>query len=155
MLSKRNLLMVTSGNQKNHEKGQGLYEFALILVFTAFIVIAAMKILGPIIGNVFSHIGSPLGDQYAATATDTPVSIFTPTMTPTPTLTPTPTSSPTPTWIYCATENQFCSFSGTAEVKYGAVNTWVTRTFTNGVLCANSVFGDPLYGTVKSCSYSQ
>ncbi len=38
------------------EKGQGLVEYALILVLVAIVVIAALMILGPIIGNVFSKI---------------------------------------------------------------------------------------------------
>ena len=44
------------------EKGQGLVEYALILVLVAIVVIAALMILGPIIGNVFSKINSSLGD---------------------------------------------------------------------------------------------
>lgn len=43
------------------EKGQGLVEYALILVLVAIVVIAALMILGPIIGNVFSKINSSLG----------------------------------------------------------------------------------------------
>lgn len=42
------------------EKGQGLVEYALILVLVAIVVIAALMILGPIIGNVFSEINSSL-----------------------------------------------------------------------------------------------
>ena len=38
------------------EKGQGLVEYALILVLVAIVVIAALMILGPIIGGVFSKI---------------------------------------------------------------------------------------------------
>jgi pilus assembly protein Flp/PilA len=38
------------------EKGQGLVEYALILVLVAIVVIVALSILGPIIGNVFSEI---------------------------------------------------------------------------------------------------
>jgi len=45
--------------QKN-QKGQGLVEYALILVLVAIVVIAALMILGPIIGNVFSDINSSL-----------------------------------------------------------------------------------------------
>ncbi len=44
------------------EKGQGLVEYALILVLVAIVVIAALMLLGPIIGNVFSHINSSLSD---------------------------------------------------------------------------------------------
>jgi pilus assembly protein Flp/PilA len=42
------------------EKGQGLVEYALILVLVAIVVIASLMILGPIIGNVFSKINSSL-----------------------------------------------------------------------------------------------
>ena len=42
------------------EKGQGLVEYALILVLVAVVVIAVLTLLGPIIGNVFSKINSGL-----------------------------------------------------------------------------------------------
>ncbi len=42
------------------EKGQGLVEYALILVLVAIVVIAALMVLGPIIGNVFSQVNSSL-----------------------------------------------------------------------------------------------
>ena len=42
------------------EKGQGLVEYALILVLVAVVVIVVMQILGPTIGNVFSSIISSL-----------------------------------------------------------------------------------------------
>jgi pilus assembly protein Flp/PilA len=42
------------------QKGQGLVEYALILVLVAIVVIAALMILGPIIGNVFTTINSSL-----------------------------------------------------------------------------------------------
>ena len=42
------------------EKGQGLVEYALILVLVAVVVIAVLTLLGPIIGNVFSKINSNL-----------------------------------------------------------------------------------------------
>lgn len=38
------------------EKGQGLVEYALILVLVAVVVIAILVILGPTIGNVFSNV---------------------------------------------------------------------------------------------------
>ena len=40
------------------EEGQGLVEYALILVLVAIVVIAVLLLLGPIIGNVFSSIVS-------------------------------------------------------------------------------------------------
>jgi len=42
------------------EKGQGLVEYALILVLVAIVVIAVLMVLGPIIGNVFSSINRSL-----------------------------------------------------------------------------------------------
>ncbi len=42
------------------EQGQGLVEYALILVLVAIVVIAALMILGPMIGNAFSSINSSL-----------------------------------------------------------------------------------------------
>ena len=41
---------------KPQEKGQGLVEYALILVLVAVVVIAILTLLGPAIGNVFSQI---------------------------------------------------------------------------------------------------
>ncbi|MBL6960987.1 MAG: Flp family type IVb pilin [Anaerolineales bacterium] len=42
------------------EKGQGLVEYALILVLVSVVVLAVLLILGPIIGNVFTEINSTL-----------------------------------------------------------------------------------------------
>ncbi|MFC2063949.1 Flp family type IVb pilin [Chloroflexota bacterium] len=46
----------------NHQKerGQGLVEYALILVLVALIVIFVLTFLGPIIGNMFSEINAAL-----------------------------------------------------------------------------------------------
>ncbi|HPH97978.1 MAG TPA: Flp family type IVb pilin [Anaerolineaceae bacterium] len=38
------------------EKGQGLVEYALILVLVAVVVIAILALLGPAIGNIFQNI---------------------------------------------------------------------------------------------------
>lgn len=38
------------------EKGQGLVEYALILVLVAVVVIIILALLGPVVGNVFSSI---------------------------------------------------------------------------------------------------
>jgi pilus assembly protein Flp/PilA len=42
------------------EKGQGMVEYALILVLVAVVVIAAVTIMGPLIGKVFSTINASL-----------------------------------------------------------------------------------------------
>ena len=43
------------------EKGQGLVEYALILVLVSVVVIAILALLGPAIGNVFSEIKNQMG----------------------------------------------------------------------------------------------
>lgn len=62
--------------------------------------------------------------------------------------------STAPTWTPCANESETCSFSGTRDVRYGANNTYSTKTFTGSTSCTNTVFGDPIYGVVKICYYS-
>ena len=42
------------------EKGQGLVEYAIIMVFVAIVVIAIMRIMGPVVGNTFSSINDSL-----------------------------------------------------------------------------------------------
>ena len=42
------------------ERGQGLVEYAIVLVFVAIVVIAIVRLLGPKIGNIFSTINSSL-----------------------------------------------------------------------------------------------
>jgi pilus assembly protein Flp/PilA len=44
------------------EEGQGLIEYALILVLVAIVVIAILLLLGPVVGNVFSNIVVRLQD---------------------------------------------------------------------------------------------
>ena len=70
--------------------------------------------------------------------------------------TPTPTPTPTPvtTWTTCAAENGACKFLGTKQVRYGANNSYATKTVTNSVACTNAVFGDPAPNVVKSCAYA-
>jgi pilus assembly protein Flp/PilA len=43
------------------EKGQGLVEYALILVLVAIVVIAALTLLGPTISGIFDSINAGLG----------------------------------------------------------------------------------------------
>ena len=42
------------------EKGQGLVEYALIIILIALIVIIALQLLGPTLGNTFSNITTTL-----------------------------------------------------------------------------------------------
>ena len=41
-----------------NEKGQGLVEYALILVLVAIVVIAALTLLGPLLADIFSDINA-------------------------------------------------------------------------------------------------
>lgn len=38
------------------EGGQGLVEYALILIMVAIVVIVALALLGPAVGNIFSNV---------------------------------------------------------------------------------------------------
>ena len=42
------------------EEGQGLVEYALILVLVAVVVIVVLAVLGPLVANVFSTINGAL-----------------------------------------------------------------------------------------------
>jgi hypothetical protein len=66
-------------------------------------------------------------------------------------LPPEPTGT---TWVVCAAENEFCSFPGTHQVRYGLNDTFAYGEFTDGVACNNSVFGDPLPYYGKFCEIS-
>jgi hypothetical protein len=55
------------------------------------------------------------------------------------------------TWTSCSGENGTCSFSGTHEVAYGVNGEYVYGIFSGSAACNNGVFGDPAYGSVKTC----
>ncbi len=63
---------------KKQEKGQGLVEYALILVLVSVVVLGVLTVLGPVIGNVFTEINSGVaaggggGGGGAAVPTATP-----------------------------------------------------------------------------------
>ena len=78
-----------------------------------------------------------------------------PAPTPTPAPAPAPTTTTTTTnWVACGGENSTCSFSGTRQVRYGANGTYAYKSATGSISCSNAVFGDPVYGIVKSCAYA-
>jgi len=61
-----------SAPHSNHKKGQGLIEYALIFVLVALVVFAALMLLGPMVGIVFSNISSSLANIEAAVSTPIP-----------------------------------------------------------------------------------
>jgi len=83
-----------------------------------------------------------------ATTTPNPVATTTP-VTPTPV---TPIATTTVFGTQCAREDAFCQFTGTKQVTYGANGKFFTKSFTNGILCNNANFGDPIVGVVKACT---
>ena len=53
-------------------------------------------------------------------------------------------NNPPAGFTWCADEDGRCNFSGTADVVYGALNSFTSpRSFTNGTDCNNGIFGDP------------
>jgi thermitase len=68
-----------------------------------------------------------------------------------------PAPAPVPvveTWTECASEGANCTFTGTRTVRYGATGVYAKGIFNGATACSNGIFGDPVYGTVKTCSYS-
>lgn len=58
------------------------------------------------------------------------------------------------TWTSCATEGGVCQIGGTRQVRYGANNSYAYRNASTTIACNNSVFGDPMVGTIKTCQVS-
>lgn len=46
--------------QRRGQHGQGLVEYALIILFVAIAVVAILALLGPVIGSIFSQIAPAL-----------------------------------------------------------------------------------------------
>jgi pilus assembly protein Flp/PilA len=61
----RRIIMNRSLHNKK-QKGQGLVEYALILVLVAVVVIAVLLVMGPTIGNIFTKINSGVAGQAGA-----------------------------------------------------------------------------------------
>ena len=56
-------------------------------------------------------------------------------------------------WQTCAAEGQFCRTPYATTVRYGANGVYAFQQTKGGVLCSNSVFGDPLFNVRKSCQF--
>ena len=50
-----------SGERRDDEEGQGMVEYALILVFIAVVVIVILAVVGGQVNNVFSNVSSGVG----------------------------------------------------------------------------------------------
>lgn len=56
-------------------------------------------------------------------------------------------------WRDCAAEGQTCNVYGPSTVRFGADGEYAYRNVDGPVPCNNSVFGDPIRGEYKRCSY--
>ena len=56
-------------------------------------------------------------------------------------------------WNACGAENASCELPGLSVVRYGANGQYTYQIAMTTSPCTNQNFGDPLPGTVKSCSY--
>jgi hypothetical protein len=122
-----------SGTKQVRFGANGIYNYG---TFTGG-VLCANSIFGDPINGVIKH--CDYADIIRATPTPTPKPIQTPA---------------TDGWTHCANETEQCNFSGTKQVRYGANDAYNYGTFTDGVLCANSIFGDPISWVVKHCDYA-
>jgi hypothetical protein len=57
-------------------------------------------------------------------------------------------------WIECAAEGGTCTLTDTRTVRYGVNGSYFYKVVTGPIACNNEVWGDPLFGTWKSCDYS-
>lgn len=119
-------------------KGQGLMEYALILVLVVLVVIVALALLGPTIGRTYSNVVQGIGGDAHPTS-----------------IAGGPTAVPTPDpWVFCAVENAQCVFSGTKHVRFGKNGTYIEKTFTDGTPCTVTAFGsNPVIGVIKECIF--
>ncbi len=62
-------------------------------------------------------------------------------------------NSPGANWVHCAIEGFTCNVPANSIVRYGANNQYVFRQVAESIEYSNSVFGDPVPGVFKSCSY--
>ena len=53
-------LMVRKSELEEQEKGQGMVEYALILVLIALVVIVVLQVVGKQVNNVFSNVSNGL-----------------------------------------------------------------------------------------------
>jgi hypothetical protein len=70
--------------------------------------------------------------------------------------TPNGEGTPATDATHCADQDSTCTIPDgvSATVWFGTQNSWYSQAFvTGGIVCSNSVFGDPIPGTTKACYY--
>jgi Flp pilus assembly pilin Flp len=122
-------------------------EYALILVLVAIVVIAALMILGPKIGGIFSKVNSSLSGIGSGVVAPVPTAC---------------TGSPAACgYVSCAQDGGNCMVSGVHNIAYGANGTYayingVNGSFTCLPLGYSGAYptlpvSDPVPGVVKTC----
>jgi type IV pilus assembly protein PilY1 len=98
------------------------------------------------------HFGSAATGSCASPGNNSVFGVTQPTVGHGPVTGPSPLPASPNGFVYCATENGACSFTGVMQVVFGAGNSWLYMSASNGATCSNSFFGsDPAYGMGKSC----
>lgn len=59
-----------NNRKRRNEEGQGLVEYALVMVLVSVVVIAILTVLGPTISNVYCSINTALGGQCTSSVAD-------------------------------------------------------------------------------------
>jgi len=57
-LRSRLILMVAGGGERRQDRGQGMVEYALILLFVALVVIVAVQLFGHQVSNTYSNVSN-------------------------------------------------------------------------------------------------
>jgi len=117
------------------EKGQGLVEYALILVLVAIVVLAVLLLMGPVVGNAFSNIVTNL--QKFSGGTSGPI---------------TGVTAQRITNVVNVTVNVSSNTTITVSADSGNVTAPPSRNCTAGVPCTFNVtgVGNPSQGTVTA-----
>ncbi|MFN8404667.1 MAG: hypothetical protein U0V48_14095 [Anaerolineales bacterium] len=130
---------------KQARRGQGLVEYAIILALVAIIVIVVVRVVGPKVGNTFSTINNSLPGDTASDSGGSDDGDG-----------DDGGGDNNGTWTPGSGENSSFNLpAGNYEVQYGANGSFYYRYFTGPttINCNNATFGDPIVGTLKSCSY--
>lgn len=68
-----------------------------------------------------------------------------------------PTVVPEPatlSYTYCSAESKNCTFTGKRVVRFGVYGFYSYQLVNDSIACTTAIFGDPIRGTVKTCSNS-
>ena len=145
-----NQLINRSKQSRQKKAGQGLVEYAIILLFVGLAVVAIVQVMGPTVTNVFNEFVDNAPVAPPSLVNYTPPPTFTPTATEDPNATPTstpmgPLASVTPTFTHTPEHTPTSTPTNTPEPT-------VTPTSTNTPVpaaCAYGPYSVPGTGTLR------